>query len=233
MWRFDSRSPGTSIRKTPRWPPESTGFSTAGSPTASIAERPSARFLTAANGGLRDALLGERPSHRDLVGHAVRDVASDGGKPEALRHRRDDRHGAVGGDRQRTVDLVPPRDLFDRVHVGEVDDLCDVGQLEARGGGVPVDRDDAEPPVARLGDRAALMAARADEEDAWHGGMLVEGRVWNDRHGVGTEPWPMCACCLVRLEMWGGGRRPEALGAGHVRSSTGAARRSRREVAAR
>ena len=153
--------------------------------------------------GLRDALLGERPSHRDLVGHAVRDVASDRGKPEALRHRRDDRHGAVGGDRQRTVDLVPPRDLLDRVHVGEVDDLCHVGELEARGGGVPVDRDDAEPPVARLGDRAALMAARADEEDAWHGGMLVEGRVWNDRHGVGTESWPRCACCLVRLESVG------------------------------
>jgi hypothetical protein len=52
------------------------------------------------------------------------------------------------------------------------------------------------------------MAARADEEDAWHGGMLVEGRVWNDRHGVGTEPWPMRACCLVRLESVG--RRPVA-----------------------
>ncbi len=39
------------MRNKPRWPPESTGFSTAGSPTVSIAARPSARLLTAANGG--------------------------------------------------------------------------------------------------------------------------------------------------------------------------------------
>jgi hypothetical protein len=32
-----------------------------------------------------------------------------------------------------------------------------------------------EAPVTRLGDRAALVAARADEEDARHGAMLVGG----------------------------------------------------------
>ena len=50
-WRCDSRSPGVSTRKTPRCPPESTGFKTAGRPTVSIAARPSARLRTAANGG--------------------------------------------------------------------------------------------------------------------------------------------------------------------------------------
>ena len=139
---------------------------------------------------LRDPLLGERPPHRDLVRHAVRDVGADRREAEALGDRRDDRDGAVRRDRQRAVDGVPSRDLLDRVDVGEVDDLRDVRRLEPRRVGVAVDRDDADPALARLGDRAALVAARADEEDARHGAMLVEATVGNDRHEVGSSRDP-------------------------------------------
>jgi hypothetical protein len=106
------------------------------------------------------------------VRHAVRDVASDRREPEALGHGGDDRHRSVGGDRERTVDAVTSSDALDRVRVGEVDDLGHVRELESRSVGVSIDGDDAEATVACLGDRAALMAARADEEDARHGGML-------------------------------------------------------------
>ena len=131
-WRCDSRSPGSSIRKTPRWPPESTGLSTAGSPTVSIAARPSARFRTAANGGCGMPSSASVAPHRDLVRHPVRDVACRSRAARGARSPRDDRHGAVGRHGQRAVDRVPSRDLLDRVDVGEVDDLGDVGELEAR-----------------------------------------------------------------------------------------------------
>ena len=57
----------------------------------------------------------------------------------------------------------------DRVDVGEVDRLGDVGDLQPERVGVAVDRDDADALLARLQDRAALVAPGADEEDGLHG----------------------------------------------------------------
>ena len=81
---------------------------------------------------------------------------------------------------------------------------------------MPGNGDDAEAAVACLGDGAALVSARADEEDARHGGMLVEGEVWNDRHGVGAEACAIRACCLVRLRSVGRRSVAQEVGAGHV-----------------
>ena len=92
------------------------------------------------------------------------------GKTEALGHRRDDGHGAVGRDGQRAVDCVAPRDLGDRVDIGEVDRLGDVGDLQAERVGIAVDGDDANALVSRLHDRASLVAPGADEEDGLHTG---------------------------------------------------------------
>ena len=79
-------------------------------------------------------------------------------------------------------------DRLDRVDVGEVHDLGNVGDPEPERVGVPIDGDDAEPALARLDDRPALVAAGADEEDARHGAMLTIGRpAWGSigtmRHG--------------------------------------------------
>jgi len=50
--------------------------------------------------------------------------------------------------------------------VEEVDDLADVGDCQAGGVRVPVDRDDPHSQLPKAHERAALMAARADEEDS-------------------------------------------------------------------
>ena len=129
-----------------------------------------------ANGGerrLRHAFLGEGAPHHDLVAHPLGDGGADRRQAEPLRHRRDDRDGAVGRDRQRAVDGVPARDLRHRVDVGEVDRLCDVGDLEPERVGVAVDRDDADALLARLQDRAALVAPGADEEDGLHTAAML------------------------------------------------------------
>jgi hypothetical protein len=94
---------------------------------------------------------------------------------------------------------VSSPDLLDRIDVGEVDDLRHVRRLEARRVGIAVDCDDADPAIARLGDRAALVASRADEEEARHGAMLVEPTVWNDRHEADSTSFHTRRCCLVRL----------------------------------
>ena len=107
------------------------------------------------------------------------------GSAEPLGHCGDDRHGAVGGDGEDAVDPVPSRDGLDGVDVREVDDLGGVGERETRRVGVAVDRDDAEPAVARLRDRTALVAPGADEEDARHGAML---------DGAGRRPTTIPAC---------------------------------------
>ena len=96
------------------------------------------------------------------------DVGADRRQAEPLRHRRHDGHGAIGGDGQRAVDRVAAGDLGDRVDVGEVDRLCDVGDLEPERVGVAVDGDDANPLLPRLQDRAPLVAPGADEEDGLH-----------------------------------------------------------------
>jgi hypothetical protein len=61
------------------------------------------------------------------------------------------------------------RDLRDGVDVDEVDHLRHVSRRETDGIGVAVDRDDAEPTLARLHDRAPLVAPGTDEEDRLHG----------------------------------------------------------------
>ena len=104
-WRCDSRSPAVSIRKRPRCPPESTGLRTAGRPTVSSAARPSVRPRTAANGGCGMPSSASVRRITILLRHAVGDVRPDRGQPEPLAHGGDDRHGPVGGDGQRAVDV--------------------------------------------------------------------------------------------------------------------------------
>ena len=134
----------------------------------------SARLGVRADGreaGLRNAVLGEPPPHRDLVRHHVRGVGADPGQPERLGDGRDDRHRPVGRDGHYAVDFVPAADLGDGGRVAEVDHLRLVRECEPRRVGVPVDRDDTRAQLARTLDRAPLVASRADEEDrAPHGG---------------------------------------------------------------
>jgi len=100
---------------------------------------------------------------------------------------------------------VPAGEVLDSVDVCEVDDLGHVCQGEPGRVRVSIDRDDAKAPLARLRDRAALVASRADEEDARHGAIVDArswtrgARVWSDRHEGGTKPCPTGDCCLVRL----------------------------------
>ena len=167
--RSRSSSSRVSMRKTARWPPESTGFRTAGKRTASSAASTSSAERSVAYGGCGSP---EAPSASRIARLCVRRCAvsrADPREPELLGDGGDDGHGAVGRDREHAVDADAPRDLDHLVDVGEVDDLGDVGRREARRLGVPVDRGDAQPPGARLLDRAALMAPGADEEHGLHG----------------------------------------------------------------
>ena len=129
-------------------------------------------FADRGEGRLRDPLLREPAAHRDLVRHPVRDLRPDRRQPEALGDGRDDRDGPIGRHRQRTVNSVTARDLFDGRDVREVDHLRDVRHPEPRGVGVPVDGHDPETALLRLQDRASLMSAGADEQDRGHGAML-------------------------------------------------------------
>ena len=144
-WRCDSRSPGVSIRKTPRCPPESTGFSTAGS--ADRLDRGTA-LGQAPHGGegrLRDALLRERAAHRDLVRHSVGDVRADRSAGRVARSTAATTGTARSAETVRTPSTSCRRATsLDRVDVREVDHLRDVGECEPRRVGVPVDGDDAQ-----------------------------------------------------------------------------------------
>ncbi len=114
------------------------------------------------------AVVGEGTSHHDLVAHPLRHGGADRRQSEPLRHGGDDGNGPVGGDRQRSVDCVAAGDLRHRVDVREVDRLGDVGDLQPERVRIAVDRDDANSLLARLQDRAALVAPGADEEDGLH-----------------------------------------------------------------
>ena len=172
-WRFDSRSPGESIRKTPRCPPESTGFRTAGSADrldrgTSLREAPHRGERR-----LRDALLGERAAHGELVRHSVGDTRcrSTAGRVARRRPRRPARRG-----RQRRSGRRRPRAARATRSTASTSAKSTTSAASASGEprrvGVPVDGDDPQPPLARLDDRPALMSAGADEEDARHGAML-------------------------------------------------------------
>ena len=130
--RSRSRSSMLSTRNTARCPPESTGLRTAGRPDVSSACAASSVERTRGVRRLRNARLGERAAHLELVGHAVRGVDPDSREPELVRHRGHDRHGAVGRDRQHAVDPMSPSDLGDGGDVGEVDDLGDSAPRPAR-----------------------------------------------------------------------------------------------------
>ena len=126
---------------------------------------------------LRHAGLGEPRAHRDLVRHQVRGLRADPRQPARLGDRGDDRHRAVGADGQHAVELDARRRLQHGVDVREVDDLRDVRLREPERVRVPVDRRDAQSQLLRPQDRAALMAAGADEEDGpGHGAMLLGRR---------------------------------------------------------
>ena len=75
--RWRSRSSNDLSRKSPRWPPESAGLSTAGKPTVSAAGAASRRARTAANRGCGTPPSRELPAHRDLVRHQVRGLRAD------------------------------------------------------------------------------------------------------------------------------------------------------------
>ena len=180
--RWRSRSSNDLSRKSPRWPPESAGLSTAGKPTVSAAGAASRRARTAANRGCGTPPSRELPAHRDLVRHQVRGIRADPGQAERLRDRGDDRNRPVGGHGQRAVDPEPARDLDHALDVDEVDDLGLVGMLEPGRLGVSVDGDDAQSELLRAQDRAPLVAPRADEENGLHSRAMLLGK--QERHPV-------------------------------------------------
>ena len=102
-------SSSDSTRKTPRWPPESAGLSTAGKPTSSAARRRSESERSAAKRGCGTPASASRAPHRDLVRHQVRGLDADPRQPARLGDRGDDRHGAVGADGQHAVELDAAR----------------------------------------------------------------------------------------------------------------------------
>ena len=164
-----SRSPADSSMTTPRWPPESAGLSTAGSPTSASASRAASQRLDRGPRRLRHAGLGEGAPHQRLVRHALGRRRADAGQPERLGDGGDHRHGAIGRDRQHAVDPVPLGGGDHALDVLEVDRLGDVGLLQPERVGVAVDADHAQAELARALDRAALVPSRADEEHAAHG----------------------------------------------------------------
>ena len=106
------------------------GLQHGGQPT--VLERPPA-FDEGTHGRkrrLRHTLLGKCAAHHDLVAHPLGDLGPDPRQAQALRHGRDDRDRAVGRHGQRAVDRMAASDVGDRVDVGEVDGLADVGDLQ-------------------------------------------------------------------------------------------------------
>ena len=125
--RSRSSSSRLSMRKTARWPPESTGLSTAGRPTASSAASTSPAERRLANGGCGRPLAPSACAHGALVREEVGGLRADPREAELLCNGRDDGYGAIGRDRECAVGTDPARDLDDLGDVGEVDDLGDVG----------------------------------------------------------------------------------------------------------
>ena len=162
-------SSSDSTRKTPRWPPESAGFSTAGKPTSSAARRRSEIDRTAANRGCGTPASASR--RRIAILCVIRCAVS---VPIPGRPRASATAATTGTARSALTVSTPSsrsraRRLQHRVDVGEVDHLGDVGLREARRVGVAVDGHDAQAELFRLQDRAALVAAGADEENGLHG----------------------------------------------------------------
>ena len=133
-------------------------------------------------------MLGQPPAHRDLVHHRVGRLGSDSREPEPLGHRRDDRHRTIGSDRHHAGDAMPLPRCRDCVEVEDVRHLGYVRLSQPRSVRIAVDRDDAGTELTHAGDRAALVPARSDEEDALHRGDATgEGAKRTTGAGRGSE----------------------------------------------
>jgi len=107
----------------------------------------------------------------------MRRLGADPREPEPLSHRRDHRHGSIGGDGHHPGHAVALARCGDRVEVEDVGHFGDVGLGQAGSVGVPVDGDDTRAQLAHLSDRTPLVPARADEEDASHSLAMLTRRL--------------------------------------------------------
>ena len=166
-------SSSDSTRKTPRWPPESAGLSTAGKPTSSAARRRSESERTAAKRGCGTPASASRARIATLCVIRCAVCVPIPGSPRASAT------AATIGTARSALTVRTPSSLMPRgrlqhgVDVREVDDLRDVGLLQPGRVRVPVDRRDPQSQLLRLQDRPALVAPGADEEDGSHGAMLL------------------------------------------------------------
>ena len=134
-----------STKKTPRWPPESAGLSTAGMPTVASAARALCRSRARGEARLRHAGVGERAAHRDLVRHQVRRLACR--SPAARAPRRPRRRPAPRGRPRRSARRRPrdaaPTSVTAATSVKSTASAtsasCEAGRV-----GVAVDGDDAQ-----------------------------------------------------------------------------------------
>ena len=202
--RSRSRSPALSTRKTARWPPESTGLRTAGSPDAASADVASSVERTVANGGCGTPASARALAHRQLVRHPVSGIDSDSREPQLARppRRRPEPRGRPRPSTPRRRDAAgrprSPRDI------GEVDDLGDVGRGESGRLGVAVDRDDSQVlALAHARSRGAGGAPRRRRGRSSRPPMLTSLR---RRQEPGREPVPALDVAAVRQVE----RRPHA-----------------------
>ena len=145
-----------------------------GTPTVSSARLPSTSERTAANGGCGTPSSANARRITILLRIRCATAVPIVGSP-----RRSVTAATTGTARSAETVSAPstrvaPRDLGHGVDVGEVDGLADVGDLEPGRVGVAVDGDDADALLARLQDRATLVAPGADEEDGLHSGAMLD-----------------------------------------------------------
>ena len=119
---------------------------------------------------LRHAGVGEAPAHRDLVRHQVRRLDADPRQPARLGDGGDDRNRTIGAHGEDAVDAAGASSPSEprRRPRSRPPWRCRP-PASPRRVGVAVDGGDAQAHLLRLEDRAALMAAGADEEDGSHG----------------------------------------------------------------
>ena len=150
----------------PRWPPESAGFSTAGTPVVSSA---ACRSLSRAQRGerrLRHAALRE-------AGAASPPCASSGARSRVpIPGRPSASATAATTGTARSADTVSTpstscrrADVGDGLDVGEVDDLASSAAARPGASALRSTATTRRPELARALDRTALVPARADEED--------------------------------------------------------------------
>ena len=141
--RWRSTSAGSSIMNNPRCPPESAGFSTAGSGIDPAAARTSeSRVKTACRGcGTPPASRRARISVLSVIARAT--SAPMLGRPERVRDLGRRQDGAIARDGEHSVDPELAHRRNNGVDVGEVDVDAHVRDCEADGVGITVRRDHA------------------------------------------------------------------------------------------